>query len=102
MKTSMQLNALIRNLSAKKNVEAGIILRNFMQERLLERISISEYIFTNSAHPRRHPEDFIIKSPTKNPMRKNTRHPPNPCIPPQKLLYLAPRMISSVGRAADS
>jgi predicted nucleotidyltransferase component of viral defense system len=43
MKTSMQLKALIRNLSAKKNVEAGIILRNFMQERLLERISISEY-----------------------------------------------------------
>jgi len=43
MKTSMQLNALIRNLSTKKNVEAGIILRNFMQERLLERISISEY-----------------------------------------------------------
>jgi predicted nucleotidyltransferase component of viral defense system len=39
----MQLKALIRNLSAEKNVEAGIILRNFMQERLLERISISEY-----------------------------------------------------------
>ncbi|MCL2208150.1 MAG: nucleotidyl transferase AbiEii/AbiGii toxin family protein [Fibromonadales bacterium] len=43
MNNSMQLKALIRNLSAEKNVDAGIILRNFMHERLLERISISEY-----------------------------------------------------------
>ena len=43
MKTSNQLKALVRNLSKAKNVEAEIILRNFMLERLLERISLSEY-----------------------------------------------------------
>jgi hypothetical protein len=30
MKTSMQLNALIRNLAKEKNVKAEIILRNYM------------------------------------------------------------------------
>ena len=43
MKTSMQLKALVRNLSKEKNVEAEIILRNFMLERFLERISVSKY-----------------------------------------------------------
>ena len=43
MKTSTQLKAHIRNLSKAKNVGAEIILRNFMLERFLERISISEY-----------------------------------------------------------
>ena len=43
MKTSTQLKALVRNLSKAKNVEAEIILRNFMLERFLERVSISDY-----------------------------------------------------------
>lgn len=43
MRTSIQLKALIRNLSKKINVESEILLRNFMMERLLERISISNY-----------------------------------------------------------
>ena len=43
MKTSNQLKALVRNLSKAKNVEAEVILRNFMLERFLERISISDY-----------------------------------------------------------
>jgi predicted nucleotidyltransferase component of viral defense system len=43
MKTSTQLKALVRNLSAAKNVESEIILRNFMLERFLERLSASEY-----------------------------------------------------------
>ena len=43
MKTSTQLKALVRNLSKAKNVEAEIILRNFMLERFLERVSLSEY-----------------------------------------------------------
>ena len=43
MKTSMQLKALVRNLSKKSNVEAEILLRNFMLERFLERIAASEY-----------------------------------------------------------
>lgn len=50
MKTSMQLNALIRNLSREKNVGAEIILRNYMMERLLERIALSC-----------HKERFILK-----------------------------------------
>jgi ribonuclease D len=43
VKTSTQLKALIRNLSEKKNISPEIILRNFMLERLLERISVSKY-----------------------------------------------------------
>lgn len=43
MKTSTQLKALIRNLSKSSNVEAEIILRNFMMERFLERIAASNY-----------------------------------------------------------
>jgi ribonuclease D len=43
MKTSTQLKALVRNLSRTKGVETEIILRNFMLERFLERISKSEY-----------------------------------------------------------
>src|SRR6056297_459368 len=43
MKTSTQLKALIRNLSREKNVKAEILLRNFMLERFLERISLSKY-----------------------------------------------------------
>lgn len=43
MKTSTQLKALVRNLSSQKNVSAEIVLRNYMIERFLERISVSEY-----------------------------------------------------------
>ena len=43
MKTAVQLKALIRNLSVDKKVDAGVILRNFMQERFLERVSVSRY-----------------------------------------------------------
>ncbi len=43
MKTSVQLKALVRNLSKKSNVEAEILLRNFMLERFLERIAVSKY-----------------------------------------------------------
>jgi predicted nucleotidyltransferase component of viral defense system len=39
----MQLNALVRNLAKEKNVGAEIILRNYMLERLLERIALSDY-----------------------------------------------------------
>lgn len=43
MKTSTHLKALIRNLSKTKNVEAEVILRSYMMERLLERIAVSKY-----------------------------------------------------------
>jgi predicted nucleotidyltransferase component of viral defense system len=39
----MRLKALIRNFSANKHIDAIVILRNYMQERLLERVSVSKY-----------------------------------------------------------
>lgn len=41
--TSMKIKSLIRNISKEKNVNPQIVLRNYMLERLLERISKSEY-----------------------------------------------------------
>lgn len=43
MKTSTQLKALVRNLSKQSNVEAEVLLRNFMLERFLERIAVSGF-----------------------------------------------------------
>ena len=43
MNTSVQLKARIRELSRKTGVEAEILLRSFMMERLLERIAVSGY-----------------------------------------------------------
>lgn len=43
IKTSKQLKDLIRNLSKKKSADAQILMRNYMMERFLERISLSEY-----------------------------------------------------------
>lgn len=39
----MQLNALIRNKAAGDGDKAQILLRTYMMERLLERISVSGY-----------------------------------------------------------
>ena len=41
--TARQLKDLIRNLSKKKSADAQILMRNYMMERFLERISISAY-----------------------------------------------------------
>ena len=38
-----QLKDLIRNMSKKKSADAQILMRNYMMERFLERISLSEY-----------------------------------------------------------
>jgi ethanolamine utilization microcompartment shell protein EutL len=43
IKTSKQLKDLIRNLSKKKSADAQILMRKFMMERFLERISLSKY-----------------------------------------------------------
>ena len=43
IKTARQLKDLIRNLSREKSVDAQILMRNYMMERFLERISLSEY-----------------------------------------------------------
>ena len=41
--TARQLKDLIRNLSKKKSADAQILMRNYIMERFLERISLSEY-----------------------------------------------------------
>lgn len=41
--TARRLKDLIRNLSKKKSADAQILMRNYMMERFLERISLSEY-----------------------------------------------------------
>jgi predicted nucleotidyltransferase component of viral defense system len=43
IKTSKQLKDLIRNLSKKKAADAQMLMRHYMVERFLERISLSEY-----------------------------------------------------------
>ena len=43
IKTAKQLKDLIRNLSKKKSADAQILMRNYMMERLLGRISLSQY-----------------------------------------------------------
>lgn len=43
MSGATRVKALIRNLSKEKKINAQILLRNYMLERLLERISCSEY-----------------------------------------------------------
>ncbi len=43
MKNAMQLKAYVKNLAKEKKISAQIVLQNYMLERLLERISLSEY-----------------------------------------------------------
>lgn len=43
IKTARQLKDLIRNLSREKSADAQILMRNYMMERFLERIPLSEY-----------------------------------------------------------
>ena len=43
MKNAMSLKARIRNLARQKNIPAQVVLQNFMFERLLVRLSASEY-----------------------------------------------------------
>ncbi len=43
IKTARQLKDLIRNLSREKSADAQILMRNYMMERFLELISLSEY-----------------------------------------------------------
>lgn len=43
IRTAKQLKDLIRNLSRKKSADAQLLMRNYMMERFLERISVSKY-----------------------------------------------------------
>lgn len=42
-KNAMQLKAYIKNKATEKNISAQLVMQNYMLERLLERISLSEY-----------------------------------------------------------
>lgn len=43
MKNVTRLKAIIKKLAKEKNISAGLVLQNFMLERLLERVSISKF-----------------------------------------------------------
>ncbi len=43
MKNAMQLKALIKNMAKEKNIAAQLVLQNYMLERFLERVSLSDY-----------------------------------------------------------
>lgn len=43
IKTSRQLKAMVRNLTKSDSTQAQIIIRNYVMERFLERISLSKY-----------------------------------------------------------
>lgn len=43
MKNAMQLKAVIKNLAKEKRISAQLVMQNYMLERLLERISVSNY-----------------------------------------------------------
>ncbi|MGN1111909.1 MAG: nucleotidyl transferase AbiEii/AbiGii toxin family protein [Acutalibacteraceae bacterium] len=43
IKTSRQLKDLVRNLSGGSSIKAQIIIRNYIMERFLERVSLSKY-----------------------------------------------------------
>ena len=41
--SSRQLKDLVRNMSERTGVEAHVLIRKYMMERFLERMSLSEY-----------------------------------------------------------
>ena len=43
MSRAMSLKAKIRNIAKLKNIPAQVVLQNYMFERLLVRLSVSEY-----------------------------------------------------------
>ena len=43
MKNTTQLKALVKNIAKRKNISAQLVLQNYMMERFIERISLSNY-----------------------------------------------------------
>lgn len=43
----MQLKAIFKNLAKEKHISAQLVMQNFMLERLLERISVSNILLTD-------------------------------------------------------
>ena len=56
MSKAMSLKAKIRNIAKQKNIPAQVILQNYMFERLLVRLSASEY-----------KEKFVLKGWSRQP-----------------------------------
>lgn len=50
MKNAMQLKAVVKNIAKDKKISAQLVLQNYMMERFLERVSVSDY-----------QDNFIIK-----------------------------------------
>lgn len=50
MKNAMQLKAVAKNIAKEKKISAQLVLQNYMLERFLERVSVSDY-----------QDNFIIK-----------------------------------------
>ena len=42
-KNPMQFKALIKQMAERKNITSQLVMQNYMLERILERISLSEY-----------------------------------------------------------
>ena len=59
MSKAMSLKAKIRNIAKQKNIPAQVILQNYMFERLLVRLSASEY-----------KEKFVLKGGMLTPLLK--------------------------------
>lgn len=43
MKNAMQLKAIVKNIAKEKKISAALVLQNYMLERFLERVSVSDY-----------------------------------------------------------
>lgn len=43
MRNPMQLKAIVKNIAKEKKVSAQLVLQNYMLERFLERVSLSDY-----------------------------------------------------------
>ena len=67
IKTARQLKDLIRNLSKKNAADAQVLMRNYMMERFLERISLSSYR-----------DKFILKGGSRWPTLSRSRQGTTP------------------------
>ena len=58
IRTSRQLKALVRNMSKGDSTKAQIIIRNYVMERFLERLSLSSY--ASSGHALTYQSSFFL------------------------------------------
>ena len=43
MKNAMQFKAIVKNIAKEKRISAQLVLQNYMLERFLERVALSQY-----------------------------------------------------------